>query len=124
MQCFLHREVAAIGVCRSCGKGLCPACAREIDRGIVCADACAEFSSVQHQIVDRAKRVYSIGMRPKIPALTLFLGTCGIFVVALAIIEWLATNNEASLILAGFGVLLLGFSLFMWQRYRSVGFSL
>jgi hypothetical protein len=67
MQCFLHRDVAAVGICRTCGKGICPACAREIDRGIVCSEACAQFAIVTRELQDRAKRIYSIGTRPKIP---------------------------------------------------------
>jgi hypothetical protein len=67
MQCFLHQDVAAVGICRTCGKGICPACAREIDRGIVCSEACAQFAIVTRELQDRAKRIYSIGTRPKIP---------------------------------------------------------
>jgi hypothetical protein len=40
MQCFTHPTEAAIGTCKSCGKGVCRGCAIEVDRGLACSKQC------------------------------------------------------------------------------------
>jgi hypothetical protein len=125
MRCFSHHDIAAIGICRTCGKGLCPACAREIDRGIVCSDACAESTRVSQEIVERAKRVYSIGARPKIPLATWYFGVIGVAAVLFAVVEWVQNASGGLIFLfASVGILFLSFAMFIWRRYGSVGLSL
>jgi hypothetical protein len=126
MQCFVHHEVAAVGICRTCGKGICPACAREIDRGVVCSDACAQFAIDNQAIVDRAKRVYSIGVKPKIPLGAWFFGTMGVVLLGIAgLLAWSDPNGwPAAAYPGGFGLLLLVFAVFVWRRYRAIGLNL
>jgi hypothetical protein len=126
MQCFLHHDIAAVGICRTCGKGLCPACAREIDRGIVCSDACAEFAIVNHQIVDRAKRVYSIGVKARIPLGTWFFTAAGLFMLSVgAFLAWSDPAGwSAAAYPGGLGALFLVFAVLIWRRYRSIGLNL
>jgi len=40
MRCFYHRDFDAVGVCKSCGRGLCPECAVIMDRGLACRGHC------------------------------------------------------------------------------------
>lgn len=40
MNCFNHRSVPAIGLCKSCGKGLCADCATELVSGLACKASC------------------------------------------------------------------------------------
>ena len=126
MQCFLHQGVAAVGICRTCGKGICPTCAREIDRGIVCSDACAELALINHQIVERARRVYGIGVKPKIPLGAWFFGAVGLLILSSAtLILWSNSNDgPTAAYTGGFGLLFLVFAVFIWRRYRSVGLNL
>lgn len=42
MKCFTHQQVDALGVCRSCLKGVCVDCAIDIGDGIACRDSCEE----------------------------------------------------------------------------------
>jgi hypothetical protein len=126
MHCYSHQDVAAVGICRTCGKGICPACARQMDRGIVCSDACAAYALINHEMVDRARRIYSIGTKPKIPVGAWFLGSLGLLSVGIAAV--LLWNDPTGWANAGppggFGLLLIGFSVFMWRRYRSLGLSI
>jgi len=126
MQCFLHQGATAVGICRTCGKGICSACAREIDRGIVCSEVCAQFAIDTHEIQDRAKRIYSIGVKPRIPVGAWFFGTFGLLVLFItALLLWSDRNNWPTAALSGgFGVLFLVFAVFIWRRYRSVGLNL
>ena len=126
MQCFVHHEVAAVGICRTCGKGICPACAREIDKGIVCSEACAQFVTDNQAIVDRAKRVYSIGVKSKIPLGAWFFGTMGVVMLGIAAL-FLWTDPHGWPVAAypgAFGLLLVVFAVFVWRRYRAVGLNL
>ena len=40
MHCFYHPKKAAIGTCKSCGKGLCAECAVDLDKGLACKQHC------------------------------------------------------------------------------------
>lgn len=55
MRCFAHQEVEAVGLCKVCGKGLCPKCARQDCGWLHCGDECARFSSEIRASVLRAK---------------------------------------------------------------------
>jgi hypothetical protein len=92
----------------------------------VCSDACAEFAIVNHQIVDRAKRVYSIGAKAKIPVGAWFFGTTGLLMLAISGVLWWSdpAGWPAAAYPGGFGVLFLAFAVFILRRYRSVGLSL
>jgi asparagine N-glycosylation enzyme membrane subunit Stt3 len=36
MNCFTHPHHPAVGVCKACGRGLCPACAAEVGESLAC----------------------------------------------------------------------------------------
>ena len=126
MQCFLHHDAAAVGICRTCGKGICPACARETASGIVCSDACADLADVNRQMVERARRLYSIGVKQKIPLGAWFFGIAGALALVIAVLLlWSDPNGwPIAAYCGGIGVLFLGFSVFTWRRYRAVGLNL
>jgi hypothetical protein len=42
MNCFNHRDKPAVGLCKSCGKGLCGDCLTELPHGLACKDSCEE----------------------------------------------------------------------------------
>lgn len=42
MNCFNHPTAVAVGVCRSCFRGLCPECAVAVGRSLACRDACEQ----------------------------------------------------------------------------------
>ena len=42
MNCFYHPAVVAVGTCKSCSKGLCPACAVDLGKGLACKGRCEE----------------------------------------------------------------------------------
>jgi hypothetical protein len=41
MNCFNHTDRPAIGICKSCGKGLCRECMAETRTALLCGDSCA-----------------------------------------------------------------------------------
>jgi hypothetical protein len=42
MHCFYHPEREAVGLCKSCSKGICTECAVDLDRGLACRGRCED----------------------------------------------------------------------------------
>ncbi len=42
MRCFYHRDLDAVGTCKSCQRGLCHECAVDLDKGLACRGHCEE----------------------------------------------------------------------------------
>jgi hypothetical protein len=51
MKCFYHIERDAVGVCKSCQRGLCPDCAIDLGKGIACPDRCEDDVRQLNQLV-------------------------------------------------------------------------
>jgi hypothetical protein len=60
MKCFYHRNLDAIGNCKSCGKGLCPDCAVDLGRGLACRNKCEEDARALIALIE-----HNITMYPK-----------------------------------------------------------
>ena len=59
MNCFNHRDVPAVGLCKSCGKALCGDCVAELTNGLACRDACEERVNMINRIIDSNSTVLS-----------------------------------------------------------------
>ncbi len=57
MNCFNHNDRAAVGICKSCGKGLCRECATELQDGLACKGVCEPRVKLMGRIVDNNSRV-------------------------------------------------------------------
>jgi hypothetical protein len=42
MDCFNHASIPAVGLCKSCSKGVCSECAIDVGNGLACRGACEE----------------------------------------------------------------------------------
>lgn len=40
MNCFYHQQVIAVGVCSSCGRGLCSECCTVVGKRLACRESC------------------------------------------------------------------------------------
>ena len=63
MKCFSHVEREAVGVCKACSKAVCESCVIDTGRGITCSDDCTKEIDEQNQIIDKSKKIYSIGSK-------------------------------------------------------------
>lgn len=69
MECFSHPGTGSVGVCKSCGKAVCRTCARDISFALVCSESCAREAAELHEINQRGKKLYGIGVdRKKLPS--------------------------------------------------------
>lgn len=57
MKCFRHVERDAVGICKSCGKGICPDCAVDLGRGLACRGQCEGEVRALIDLVDRNVRL-------------------------------------------------------------------
>lgn len=57
MHCFNHADRPAVGICKSCNKGLCKECLTELPNGIACKASCEERVALLVRLVDNNKRM-------------------------------------------------------------------
>lgn len=57
MNCFYHPSAPAVGLCKSCQRGLCPECAVELPRGLACRGRCAEDARLRIAVENRNLRL-------------------------------------------------------------------
>ena len=58
MKCFYHQNKDAIGVCKTCYKGLCGDCAVDVTNGIACKDKCEEKVKELNATFEKNKSSY------------------------------------------------------------------
>lgn len=63
MKCFKHPESEAVGTCKQCSKGMCPACAKDIGMSIVCSTECEAATKLIRTMVEQNKVVYPIAAK-------------------------------------------------------------
>jgi len=56
MRCFYHLDREAVGVCKSCQRGICQECATDIGKGIACKAHCEEDARQLVRLTDAAIR--------------------------------------------------------------------
>lgn len=61
MNCFYHHESAAVGICKNCQRGLCPACAAEVANGLACKGRCEPQVSLISEMIERSANDSKIG---------------------------------------------------------------
>lgn len=63
MNCFYHSDVAAVGICKNCNRGLCPACLIEFDNGLACKNRCENAVIHINQMIERSVKTASMGSK-------------------------------------------------------------
>lgn len=53
MRCFSHQDKEAVGICKSCEKGVCFECAVDLGKGLACRGRCEESARAVIQFVER-----------------------------------------------------------------------
>jgi hypothetical protein len=101
MNCFNHADRSAVGICKSCGKGLCRDCAIDLQDGLACKGRCESRVRVMNQIADNNARVLSV-TRLQARAGDLMRIVLGAVLILLAI--WGQARYDDLLIVALFGL--------------------
>ena len=112
MQCFVHPNDSAVGICKSCGKGVCRACAIPLSRGLACSEECKPFVEALARL--QSTSIRNIGLisaqRLAQPLMSLVFLSTGIYFVSAY-----GPDPFAWFILAAGGVFALA-SVLTWVR--------
>jgi len=65
MECLKHPSQPAVASCKSCGRAICRACAKDLGFAVVCSEICRVEATDLHEMNQRAKGVYGVGCAPK-----------------------------------------------------------
>jgi len=114
MDCFNHPDRSAVGICKSCGRGLCRDCAVDSPNGLSCK-GCEARVRLMNQIIDNNARVLSAARYQTRIGGSLMV-VMGVVFVVLA--SWSWTRGADMVIIALFG--LLGI-LMMIDGFRRLG---
>lgn len=123
MKCFGHLQVDAIGLCKSCSKAVCADCVIDTGRGLCCSDICVTELSEQNQIIDKSKRIYSIGTKaPLIPTGLLMYFFFGFTFGGFGIFQTIKNGSpEWFLLVMGTGFLVVG--VLAWIKNRKLNLN-
>ena len=61
MNCFIHNESSALGLCKACNKAVCGECLIDTGNGLACSSQCEKEVLEINQIVAKSKQIYNIG---------------------------------------------------------------
>ncbi len=78
MNCFNHTDRPALGLCRSCSKGLCRECLTEVPDGLACKNQCEERVNLINKIINNNQKMIS--------AANVQVRSSGLFILALGIL--------------------------------------
>lgn len=123
MNCFNHQTESAIGICKACKKAVCASCAIDTGRGLACSQECENEVKALNMIVDKSKRIYSIGTSSKIPptGVLMFLFFGAIF-TSVGIYQYIEKGRFDFFALA-MGLGFIAFSLFSYIRNRNLNLN-
>jgi hypothetical protein len=119
--CYQHRDAAAVAVCRTCGRDVCPACAHEGEEGITCSDACQALAKRVHDMNQKALRIYGIGEKPRRISVGLVVWTFPgpLFAIFGGVSSWRSGGVDAADAFAltlGTALVLIG----VWLHYQQI----
>lgn len=112
MRCYTHRSSEGIGICKSCGKGLCELCAVDQGFALTCKGACEDLAKATHGLNTKAIAVYAEQRKSRYfgPA---FFSVFGVVSLVFGLIDGVNFNY---LVMMGLSFLFFGVLLFFIQR--------
>lgn len=123
MNCFAHQSDPAVGICKACQKAVCASCAIDTGRGLACSVECENEVKALNLIVDKSKRIYSIGTSSRIPptGVLMFLFFGAVF-TSVGIYNYIMKERFDFLSIA-MGLGFIVFSLLSYIRNRNVNLN-
>lgn len=110
MNCFNHPDQPAVGICKSCGKGLCAGCAATLPNGLACRSACEERVTLINQIIDNNQRVI-FAANAQIRSAGLFILLLGAIFCLVGFLPLLISGDRTMLFMAVLGLCFAAFGI-------------
>ena len=105
MNCYYHHSSTAVGICRACGRALCPDCAGGSERGLACKGRCEdEVRKITGAIAASSRGLAGISVF--------------FFVTGLLFIAWGVLATHTFDFTAGLGVCFIVAGVFLFIRGR------
>ncbi|MDL2268446.1 DUF2180 family protein [Desulfosarcina sp. OttesenSCG-928-A07] len=122
MNCYLHDETQAVGICALCGKGVCRDCGLDTPEilGLTCSEACKHELSELREMNQRGKKIYGIGVPRKIPTIVWMWLLFGLLFGGFAVFQYLKKGYPEWFLILFSGACFF-FSIFTWWRSRDSG---
>ena len=87
MKCYNHSERSAVGICKSCGKGICHECVAVLPNGLACKGMCESRVELLNQIIEKNSQTMAVtGLQLKITGLTSIL--FGVVMLVLGVLHY------------------------------------
>jgi hypothetical protein len=121
MKCYYHKESDAVGVCKSCNKGICNECAKDMGGGLACIDSCEETVMEMLEQFERGNKIYGIGKhKTKMPASgVLMWGLFAIFFWGMAVYIYISKGNVDVFTIGMAGLFSVAFGLAYYSTRRT-----
>ncbi len=121
MECFAHPEVPAVGICCSCGKGVCRSCVQDLSFAIACSAVCAQECEINREVTRRDRKIYGMSNTTRqLPSGVIIWGLMAIFFTGFGIYQSL-TNHKIEWFLLLFGAVLTAIAVLSYVRSRAIG---
>lgn len=112
MKCYQHRETEAVGVCKTCGKAVCPDCTVDQGFALTCQGECETIARANHQLNTNAIAMYSSQKKNRYVGALFFLLLGSLFII-FGLGESFSFNF---LVASGAALFCFGVALFVAQR--------
>lgn len=126
MNCFIDQNEPAIGICKACQKAMCASCAIDTGRGLACSVECENEVNALNMIVDKSKRIYSIGTSSRIPPtgviMFFFFFFFGALFSSVGIYQYIE-RGRFNFVSFAMGIGFIAFSLFSYIRNRNLNLN-
>jgi len=103
MNCFNHPDKSAVGICKSCCKGLCADCLTALPDGLACRNACESRVALINQIIDNNQKVISAA-NVQVRSSGLFILLLGLMFCLFGFLPLLISGNTGTLFLGIIGL--------------------
>lgn len=125
MHCHTHRSETATGICKSCGRGVCPNCARESALSITCSQECEDNAAALQTMNERAMQIYGIGPdKPKgLPTNTVMPAVMGLGFLGWGAYDYFVLRTDMWIFMSLMGLLFLFGSWLGWRKFRQNGLN-
>ena len=122
MECMKHK-VAAVGVCKTCGRAVCRSCARDSGYAVTCSAECEMEAAKMHAMNAKAKNIYGLGDgKQPFPLAALIWGLFAALFGGLGIFQTISTG-QADWVLLMFGGVFLCVAIVTYRRAKSLGIN-
>jgi hypothetical protein len=126
MECFYHPGAAAVGTCKSCGKGVCRTCAVDLGKGLACRGHCEEDTKALIKLIDvnvrnspRYDSLAKAGYRNRYLNCAFYIAV-GVFCLTFAIFRAAHYGYQpGDLFSGGFGAICFIYGVIVYQRVKA-----